>query len=79
MKFRILLALVGTVLLSPVHANEGFSPTAAGCKGVAKELKRVSDEMSATKSSIQREWLKRQHDALKSKRDTCRASGLSVD
>lgn len=79
MKKRFWCVIVMALTQSPAFAGDSFTPSAASCKGVAKELSRVKNELASTTSSIQRAWLQRQRDALQSKYDSCTASQLSVD
>jgi hypothetical protein len=43
---------------------------------VGKEISRVSGEMDAAKSGIQKSWLKRQLGALETKRSNCSTNGF---
>lgn len=78
MNYKTLTVLVAGVVAAPVSAYDGFNPSAPGCKGVAKEIKRVNKELSATSSKIQGEWLKKQLEALNSKKATCETSGFKT-
>lgn len=79
MNYKTLTVLLAAVAAAPVSAYDGFSPSADGCKGVAKEVKRVGKELSATSSKIQGEWLEKQLQALNSKKSTCETKGFETD
>ena len=71
MKQQAIIASVALVISSAALANGGFQPTAKACVNVGKEISRVSGEMDAAKSGIQKSWLKRQLGALETKRSNC--------
>ncbi|CAD5254292.1 conserved exported hypothetical protein [Alteromonas sp. 38] len=81
MKQQALIASIAMVLSSAAFssaalANGGFQPTAKACVNVGKEISRVSGEMDAAKSGIQKSWLKRQLGALETKRSNCSSKGF---
>ncbi|GGW83873.1 hypothetical protein [Alteromonas halophila] len=73
------LAVFVALMTGSVSAYDGFSPSEAGCKGVAKEIKRVTREKAATSSRIQGEWLDKQLQALNSKKSSCETKGFSTN
>ncbi len=76
MKQQAIIASVALVISSAALANGGFQPTAKACVNVGKEISRVSGEMDAAKSGIQKSWLKRQLGALETKRSNCSSYGF---
>ena len=76
MKQQAIIASVAMVISSAALANGGFQPTAKACVNVGKEISRVSGEMDAAKSGIQKSWLKRQLGALETKRSNCSSNGF---
>lgn len=76
MKQQAIIASVALVISSAALANGGFQPTAKACVNVGKEISRVSGEMDAAKSGIQKSWLKRQLGALETKRSNCSTNGF---
>ena len=71
MKQQAIIASVALLISSAALANGGFQPTAKACVNVGKEISRVSGEMDAAKSGIQKSWLKRQLGALETKHSNC--------
>ncbi len=78
MNYKTLTVLLAAFAAAPVSAYDGFNPSADGCKGVAKEINRVNKELSATSSKIQGEWLKKQLEALNSKKASCETNGFKT-
>jgi len=76
MKQQAIIASVALLISSAALANGGFQPTAKACVNVGKEISRVSGEMDAAKSGIQKSWLKRQLGALETKRSNCSTNGF---
>ena len=76
MKQQAIIASVALLISSAALANGGFQPTAKACVNVGKEISRVSGEMDAAKSGIQKSWLKRQLGALETKRSNCSSNGF---
>jgi hypothetical protein len=76
MKQQTLIALSALVFSSSVLANGGFEPNKKACVNVGKEITRVSTEMDTAKSGIQKSWLKRQLNALETKRNSCGTKGF---
>ncbi|MDO6567750.1 hypothetical protein Q4561_11830 [Alteromonas sp. 1_MG-2023] len=72
----VALLISSAAFSSAAMANEGFQPTAKACVNVGKEISRVSGEMDAAKSGIQKSWLKRQLGALNTKRSSCSSKGF---
>ena len=79
MKYKTLTMLLAVMAAAPASAYEGFSPSADGCKGVAKEVKRVGNELSTTSSKLQGEWLEKQLQALNSKKNSCETKGFETN
>ena len=76
MKQQTLIAVSALMFSSSVLANGGFEPNKKACVNVGKEITRVSTEMDAAKSGIQKSWLKRQLSALETKRNSCSTHGF---
>jgi len=76
MKQHTLIALAALVFSSSALANGGFEPNKKACVNVGKEISRVSSEMDTAKSNIQKSWLKRQLNALNTKRGSCSIKGF---
>ncbi|BFT32340.1 hypothetical protein D210916BOD24_35160 [Alteromonas sp. D210916BOD_24] len=76
MKQQTLITLSALFFSSAVLANGDFEPSKKVCVNVGKEITRVSTEMDAAKSGIQKTWLKRQLRALKQKNNTCSVKGF---
>ena len=79
MKQQTLIALSALVFSSSVLANGGFEPNKKACVNVGKEITRVSSEMDTAKSGIQKSWLKRQLNALETKRNSCSTKGYKAN
>lgn len=79
MKQQKLIALSALVFSSSVLANGGFEPNKKACVNVGKEITRVSSEMDTAKSGIQKSWLKRQLNALETKRNSCSTKGYEAN
>lgn len=79
MKQHTLIALSAIVFSSSALANGGFEPTKKECTNVGKEIVRVSSEMNTATSGIQRSWLKRQLNALNTKRSSCSTKGFQAN
>ncbi|BCO17406.1 hypothetical protein LHL20_14860 [Alteromonas sp. McT4-15] len=79
MKQQTLIALSALVFSSSVLANGGFEPNKKACVNVGKEITRVSSEMDTAKSGIQKSWLKRQLNALETKRNSCSTKGYEAN
>ena len=76
MKQQTLITLSALFFSSTVLANGGFEPNKKACVNVGKEVTRVSTEMDTAKSGIQKSWLKRQLNALETKRNSCSVKGF---
>jgi hypothetical protein len=76
MKQHTLIALAALTFSSSALASGGFEPNKKACVNVGKEISRVSTEMDTAKSNIQKSWLKRQLNALNTKRGSCSIKGF---
>lgn len=77
---HVALGTLSALLLSfQAIANDGFEPTPRACVNVGKEISRVTVEMKGAQSGIQKSWLKRQLNALNTKRASCSTKGFRVD
>lgn len=76
MKQHTLIALAALAFSSSALASGGFEPNKKACVNVGKEISRVSTEMDTAKSNIQKSWLKRQLNALNTKRGSCSIKGF---
>ncbi|OJF70156.1 hypothetical protein BK026_16000 [Alteromonas sp. V450] len=78
MKQQTLFVLSTLMFSSAAFANGGFEPNKKACVNVGKEITRVSGEMDLAKSGIQKVWLKRQLNALETKRNSCSSMGFKA-
>ena len=77
---QLAIGTLAALLLSfQAKANGGFEPTPRACVNVGKEISRVTIEMNGARSGIQKSWLKRQLNALNTKRSSCSRKGFRVD
>ncbi|RDV25582.1 hypothetical protein DXV75_09845 [Alteromonas aestuariivivens] len=78
MRTRVIPLLVLSMMAPSLMAAD-FQPSQGACKGVDKEIERVTREMEETTSNIKGEWLKRQKRALETKKSSCSDNGYTVD